>query len=137
MVCDLQMTKIERRDFFWPFWCSFSALAGVAPSLQGWLASDVLVKEFGNWVTRNSFDTSESNVILGNFKMSEKKTIRIVKKGEQKRPAVVKKASSAREAAREMVQNVTNWVTEFEQKRRAETSNALRILSKTPRSSEA
>ncbi len=88
-------------------------------------------------MARISFDTSKDNVILVNFKMSEKKTIRIVKKGEQNRPAVVKKATSARQAARDMVQNVTNWVTEFEQKRRAETSNALRILSKTPRSSEA
>jgi len=109
----------------------------VAPSLQGLGRQTFYLKEFGNWVARNSFDTSKDNVILVKFKMSEKKTIRIVKKGEQKRPAVVKKATSARQAAREMVQNVTNWVTEFEQKRRAETSNALRILSKTPRSSEA
>lgn len=69
--------------------------------------------------------------------MSEKKTIRIVKKGEQKRPVVVTKANTARGTAREMVQNVTNWVTEFQQKRRTETTNALRIISKTPRGSEA
>jgi hypothetical protein len=36
-----------------------------------------------------------------------------------------------------MVGTVTNWVTEFQQRRRDETTNALRILSKTPRGSEA
>jgi hypothetical protein len=70
--------------------------------------------------------------------MSEKKTIRIVKKGEkQTRPVVKTKTGTARDTAREMVQNVTNWVTEFQQRRREETSTALRILSKTPRGSEA
>jgi hypothetical protein len=69
--------------------------------------------------------------------MSEKKTIRIVKKGENTRPAPKPQVKAARDTAREMVDNVTNWVTEFQQKRRTETANALRILSKTPRSSEA
>ena len=69
--------------------------------------------------------------------MSEKKTIKIVKKGEKPRPIVKAKGTSARETARDMVETVTNWVTEFQQKRRAETTNALRMLSKTPRGSEA
>ncbi|HEU0253755.1 MAG TPA: hypothetical protein VFR12_12045 [Pyrinomonadaceae bacterium] len=70
--------------------------------------------------------------------MSEKKTIRIIKKGEKSRPVVkVTKATTARETARDMVETVTNWVTEFQQRRRVETTNALRILSKTPRGSEA
>jgi hypothetical protein len=69
--------------------------------------------------------------------MSDKKTIRIVKKGEKSRPIVKVKAASARETARDMVETVTNWVTEFQQKRRVETSNALRLISKTPRGSEA
>ena len=69
--------------------------------------------------------------------MSEKKTIRIIKKGEKPRPIVKAKANTARETARDMVDTVTNWVTEFQKKRRAETTNALRILSKTPRGSEA
>lgn len=69
--------------------------------------------------------------------MSEKKQIRIVKKGEKSRPVVKAKANAARETARDMVETVTNWVTEFEQRRRQETTNALRILSKTPRGSEA
>jgi hypothetical protein len=69
--------------------------------------------------------------------MSEKKTIRIVKKGEKVRPVVKVKTSTARETARDMVDTVTTWVTEFQQRRRNETTNALRILSKTPRGSEA
>jgi hypothetical protein len=69
--------------------------------------------------------------------MSEKKTIRIVKKGEKTRPIVKAKAASARETARDMVETVSNWVNEFQQKRREETTNALRILAKTPRGSEA
>ena len=69
--------------------------------------------------------------------MSEKKTIRIVKKGENTRPTAKPKVNPAREEAREMVGTVTNWVTEFQQKRRNETANALRLLSKTPRGSEA
>jgi formylglycine-generating enzyme required for sulfatase activity len=69
--------------------------------------------------------------------MSEKKTIRIVKKGANTRPAAKPKVNAARETARDMVGTVTNWVTEFQQKRRNETANALRLLSKTPRGSEA
>ena len=71
--------------------------------------------------------------------MSEKKTIRIVKKGEKqvRQPAAKAKTNTARETARDMVDTVTNWVNEFQQRRRAETTNALRILSKTPRGSEA
>jgi hypothetical protein len=69
--------------------------------------------------------------------MSEKKTIKIVKKGEKPRPIVKVKAASARETARDMVETVTNWVTEFQQRRRTETTNALRMLSTTPRGSEA
>jgi hypothetical protein len=70
--------------------------------------------------------------------MSEKKTIRIIKKGEKKRPVKVgAKTNPAREAARDMVATVTNWVTEFQNKRRIETTSALRLLGDTPRSSEA
>ena len=69
--------------------------------------------------------------------MSEKKTIRIIKKGEKTRPVVKAKANAARETARDMVGTVTNWVNEFQQRRRTETTNALRMISKTPRGSEA
>ena len=50
--------------------------------------------------------------------MSDKKQIRIVKKGEKKSPAVKVKSNNARQTAREMVDTVTNWVNEFQQKRR-------------------
>ena len=68
--------------------------------------------------------------------MSEKKTVRIIKKNErrQAKPAAAK--NSAADTAREMVKTVSNWVNEVQQKRRVETANALKILSKTPRPSE-
>ena len=69
--------------------------------------------------------------------MSDKKTIKVIKKGEKPRPIVKVKAASARETARDMVGTVTNWVTEFQKRRREETTNALRILSKTPSGSQA
>ena len=69
--------------------------------------------------------------------MSDKKTIRIIKKGEKSKPVVKAKANVARETARDMVETVTNWVTEFQKKRRDETAHALRLISKTPRGSEA
>lgn len=83
------------------------------------------------------FDTYKFQSELEIKAMSEKKQIRIVKKGEKSRPVVKAKAASARETARDMVETVTNWVNEFQQRRRVETTNALRILAKTPRGSEA
>ena len=89
-------------------------------------------------MARISLDTNRFQREARKLAMSDKKTIRIVKKGEKPRPAVkAKPATSARETARDMVETVTNWVTEFQQRRRNETTNALRILSKTPRGSEA
>jgi len=69
--------------------------------------------------------------------MSEKKTIRIIKKGDKTASTTKVKSKPARETARDMVETVTTWVTEFQQRRRVETTNALRMLSKTPRGSEA
>jgi hypothetical protein len=60
--------------------------------------------------------------------MSEKKPIRIVKKGEKTRSTVKPKINSAREAARDIVKTVSSWVNEFQQKRRNETATALRML---------
>lgn len=65
--------------------------------------------------------------------MSEKKTIRIVKKGKSSPPPEKPRVNSAAEVARTLVGTVTNWVKEFKQKRRNETANALRILSKRHR----
>lgn len=69
--------------------------------------------------------------------MSGKKTVRVIKKGQLKRQQKAEpKANSARETAREMVKTVTNWVNELQQKRSAETANALKFLSDTPQPSE-
>ena len=67
-----------------------------------------------------------------------KKTIKVVKKEQRNRKeAVAPKANGARETARDMVQNVTNWVNEFQQRRRTETADALKLLmSESPRPSE-
>ena len=70
--------------------------------------------------------------------MSGKKTIRVIKKGERVRQKPVQKTNSTRETARDMVQTVTNWVNELQQKRRTETATAIKtLLSETPRPSEA
>ena len=71
--------------------------------------------------------------------MSEKKAIKIIKKNERARktvPAV--KGNTKAQTAREMVQTVTNWVTELQQKRRVETAKALKsMLPESPRPREA
>ena len=71
--------------------------------------------------------------------MSEKKTIKVIKKDQRARkekPAA--KGNTTAQTAREMVQTVTNWVNEVQQKRRAETAEAIKLmLPETPRASEA
>jgi hypothetical protein len=71
--------------------------------------------------------------------MSEKKAIKIIKKNDRKhRDRPVEKAASTRETARDMVQTVTNWVNELQQKRRNETARAIKtLLPNNPRPSEA
>ena len=76
--------------------------------------------------------------------MNKKTPIKIIKRdernrqenaGEQPKPA----RKSAQEAARAMVNTVTNWVNEFQQKRRTEkTSRAVQTLfSEPPQPNEA
>ena len=120
----------------WPFFWVACALADVASSLQVESPFDVLgLLNLGTVWREFRLGNTDSNEL--EKAMSEKKTIRIIKKGEKPRPIVKAKAASARETARDMVETVTNWVNEFQQKRRDETTNALRMLSKTPRGSEA
>ena len=75
--------------------------------------------------------------------MNKKTPIRIIKRNErnrQEKPVEPVKSTreSAQETARDMVATVSNWVNEFQQKRRAETSQALKTLfPETPRASEA
>ena len=70
--------------------------------------------------------------------MSEKKTIKVIKKDQRTRkekPAP--KGNTTAQTAREMVQTVTNWVNELQQKRRVETANAIKLmLPDNPRPSE-
>lgn len=62
--------------------------------------------------------------------MSGKAKIKVIKKGAVKNieisAAVDKKSTQV--AAREMVSTVTNWVSDFQEKRREETKQALEFL---------
>ena len=74
--------------------------------------------------------------------MTKKTPIKIIKREERNRQEKAgeqgkTKRESAQETARDMVGTVTNWVTEFQKRRREETTTALRILSKTPSGSQA
>jgi predicted solute-binding protein len=64
--------------------------------------------------------------------MKTKQSIKIIKRGER---AVAKAApeqevvkKSAQESARDMVATVSSWVNEFQQRRRDETTQALKTL---------
>jgi hypothetical protein len=67
--------------------------------------------------------------------MSEKKVIKVVKREErnskqQKTAVKVKTASeTAQQAARDMVNTVTNWVSEFQQKRLTETKALAKLIN--------
>jgi hypothetical protein len=67
--------------------------------------------------------------------MKRKTPIKIIKRDERKRSENEKDKTtreSAQEAAREMVATVTNWVNEFQQKRRTETKQAIKTLFQEP-----
>jgi hypothetical protein len=57
--------------------------------------------------------------------MNPKAKIKVIKKGTQvaAEPKVEKKATQS--SAREMVSNVTNWVSDFQQRKRDETKQAI------------
>ena len=75
--------------------------------------------------------------------MTKKTPIRIIKRDERNRQEnnegqakVVRK--TAQETARDMVNTVTNWVNEFQQKRRTETSRAVqKLFPEQPQPNEA
>jgi hypothetical protein len=77
--------------------------------------------------------------------MQKKNPIKVIKRGErnrQQQPAVAEPSAerpSAKEAAREMVATVSQWVNEFQQKRRSETAQAIKTLfaDPTPQTSKA
>ncbi|HKR01357.1 MAG TPA: hypothetical protein VJT09_11835 [Pyrinomonadaceae bacterium] len=69
--------------------------------------------------------------------MSNKTPIKVIKRDERNRkenagekPQAARK--TAQETARDMVNTVTNWVNEFQQKRRTETSRAIKTLFPEP-----
>lgn len=58
--------------------------------------------------------------------MTAKAKIKVIKKGEIKIvEAPIKEEKKTNQAAREMVSTVTNWVSEFQQRRRDETKQAF------------
>ncbi|HEY0006116.1 MAG TPA: hypothetical protein VGB17_15155 [Pyrinomonadaceae bacterium] len=74
--------------------------------------------------------------------MATKPSIKIIKRRERieqengpEQAAATKE--TPREAAREMVATVTNWVSEFQQKRREETSRAIKTLFADQQPNEA
>lgn len=64
--------------------------------------------------------------------MDKVNKIKVIKKNSEqaKRPVKAIKQKSSKIVAHEMVTTVTNWVTEFQQKRRIETATAIRQLFK-------
>lgn len=71
--------------------------------------------------------------------MTKKLKVKIIKKGEAKPEVkpVVNDGRSKRQAAREIVTNVTGWVSDLQTRKREETRLAFEQLFKaTPRPSE-
>ena len=76
--------------------------------------------------------------------MKTKTPIKVIKRDERNRvkqatEEVKPERKTAQEAARDMVANVTQWVNEFQQKRRAETAHAFKTLigDATPQTGKA
>jgi uncharacterized membrane-anchored protein len=70
----------------------------------------------------------ESKVI-----MTKKTPIKVIKREERNRKETASEQpqnarKTAQDTARDMVSTVTNWVNEFQQKRRTETSRALQNI---------
>ncbi|MFN2455891.1 MAG: hypothetical protein ABR577_16905 [Pyrinomonadaceae bacterium] len=65
---------------------------------------------------------------------NNKSAIKVIKRDERQRQELAEnqaksnKPQTTQQAAREVVANVTSWVSEFQQKRRAETSQAFKNL---------
>jgi len=75
---------------------------------------------------RYLLQVSES-YIKENRIMTAKAKIKVIKKGEANKvvEAPIKVEIKKNQAAREMVSTVTNWVSEFQQRRRDETKQAI------------
>lgn len=71
--------------------------------------------------------------------MTNKLKIKIIKKGEKKAVSqpVVNDTRSKRQAAREIVSNVTGWVSDIQTRKREETRIAIeKLFNGNPRPSE-
>jgi hypothetical protein len=69
--------------------------------------------------------------------MTKKTPIKVIKREERNRKETAGEQpqnaiKTAQETARDMVSTVTNWVNEFQQKRRTETSRAIKSLFPEP-----
>ena len=69
--------------------------------------------------------------------MNTKSTIKVIKREDRNRqekgtPRVKSTGQAARETARDVVSNVSTWVSEFQKRRRTETSQALKSLFPEP-----
>jgi hypothetical protein len=76
--------------------------------------------------------------------MQKKTPIKVIKRDERNRQQqsvneVVPERKTTQEAARDMVATVSQWVNEFQQKRRSETAKAIKTLftDPTPQTSKA
>ncbi len=71
--------------------------------------------------------------------MTDKLKIKVIKKDEIKAPetSIIVEKQTKREAAREVVATVTDWVTDFQMRRRSETKTAIeKFLTNNPQPSE-
>jgi hypothetical protein len=69
--------------------------------------------------------------------MQTKTPIKVIKRDERNRQEPVAESATnnkrtAQETARDMVATVSNWVNEFQQKRRTETKQAIKSLFPEP-----
>jgi hypothetical protein len=75
--------------------------------------------------------------------MAKKTPIKIIKRDERNRQETTQASNktarpSAQETVRDMASTVANWVSEFQQKRRTETSRAIKnLFPDAPRPNEA
>jgi hypothetical protein len=75
--------------------------------------------------------------------MSKKNPIKIIKRDERNRQEKTEASGkparqSAQETVRDMASTVANWVSEFQQKRRTETTRAIKnLFPESPRPNEA
>lgn len=60
--------------------------------------------------------------------MDTKLKVKVIKKGTQPKINLKVEDKSAQKSAREVVSNVTNWVSDFQQRKRDETKQAFEML---------